>query len=207
MRSTSKLLLVVLLIASALALPVHAAKATKSTKSKPKPKPLTVEEMQKMTVDLETTAGTITLEFFPDRAPIHVRNFIELSRSGFYDGTNFHRVIPGFMIQGGDPNTRSGPRDTWGVGGSPTTLHAEFNDTHHARGILSMARTNDPNSASSQFFICVAEASYLDGQYTVFGKVQSGMDVVDKIVSGQTYPGDQPVEPVIIKKARVKESK
>jgi len=201
MRSTSKLLLVALLVA----LPVYAAKkTTKSTKSKPKP--LTVERMQKMTVDLETTAGTITLEFFPDKAPNHVRNFIELASAGFYDGTNFHRVIPGFMIQGGDPNTKSGPRDTWGMGGSPKTINAEFNDTHHARGILSAARTNDPNSASSQFFICVADAGHLDGQYTAFGKVQSGMDVVDTIVNGKTY-GEQPVEPVIIKKARVKESK
>jgi cyclophilin family peptidyl-prolyl cis-trans isomerase len=210
MRSTSKLLLLALLVA----MPVYAAKTTtkksstkSKTTSKTTAKPLTIERMQKMTVDLETTAGTITLELFPDKAVNHVRNFIELARSGFYDGTNFHRVIPGFMIQGGDPNTRSGPRDTWGSGGSPKTLNAEFNDVHHARGILSMARTNDPNSASSQFFICVADAGYLDGQYTVFGKVQSGMDVVDKIVNGKTYPGDQPVEPVIIKKARVKESK
>ena len=201
MRSTSKLLLVALLVT----LPVAAAKTPKSAKSKPKP--LTVERMQKMTVELETTAGTITLEFFPDKAPNHVRNFIELARSGFYDGTNFHRVIPGFMIQGGDPNTRSDDRSSWGRGGSAKTLDAEFNDIHHARGILSMARTSDPNSATSQFFICVDDVGRLDGQYTVFGKVRSGMEVVDKIVSGQTYPGDQPVEPVIIKKARVKESK
>jgi len=174
--------------------------------SRPQPiRALTGDAMRDVTVDLETTAGTITLEFFPNTAPIHVRNFIELARSGFYDGTTFHRVIPGFMIQGGDPNTRSDDPSTWGTGGSNKTLHAEFSKLPHLRGILSMARSVDPDSASSQFFICVAPAPHLDGQYTVFGKVREGMDVVDVIANARRNPAnDQPYEPVVIKRAVVR---
>jgi len=174
--------------------------------SRPQPiRPLTADEMRNLVVDLETTAGTITIEFFPDAAPIHVRNFIQLAWSGFYDGTNFHRVIPGFMIQGGDPNTRNSDRSTWGTGGSEKMLHAEFSKIPHERGILSMARTSDPNSASSQFFIMVARAPHLDGAYSVFGKVREGMDVVDAIVNGdRNQYNDQPVNPVVIKRAVVR---
>lgn len=156
---------------------------------------------------LETKLGKIVIKFFPDNAPNHVKNFKELCKSGFYNGTRFHRVIPGFMIQGGDPNTKGDNRATWGQGGNvvngkESKLKAEFNDVHHARGIVSMARSNDPNSASSQFFICVADAGYLDGQYTVFGEVIEGMDVVDKIVS-VPRKGDMAVDPVAIVKAKV----
>jgi peptidyl-prolyl cis-trans isomerase B (cyclophilin B) len=159
---------------------------------------------------LQTKLGKIVIRFFPEKAPNHVKNFTNLCKSGFYNGTKFHRVIPNFMIQGGDPNTKSGDPSTWGTGGftdkdgKEITLKAEFNDIHHARGIVSMARAQDPNSASSQFFICVADAGYLDRQYTVFGEVVSGMEVVDKIVSAPKDPSnDRPKEPVSIDKALI----
>src|SRR5512142_1206352 len=134
---------------------------------------------------IETKFGNIELRFFPDVAPGHVDNFIGLARKGFYDGSTFHRVIPGFMIQGGDPNTKdkSAPRARHGPGGPGYTIKAEFNDTAHARGIVSMARAQDPNSAGSQFFICVADARFLDRQYSAFGRVVRGMDVADRIVN------------------------
>jgi peptidyl-prolyl cis-trans isomerase B (cyclophilin B) len=117
-------------------------------------------------------------------------------------------VIPGFMIQGGDPNTISGSPSTWGSGGSPQTLKAEFNKVHHARGIVSMARTPDPNSASSQFFICVADAGSLDGQYTVFGQVTKGMDVADKIVNApRDVNNDRPNNPTTIEKVVIRDAK
>ena len=128
--------------------------------------------------------GDILIELFPEVAPKHCHNFDSLVSVGFYDGTAFHRVIPGFMIQGGDMNSKTKPKDTWGYGDpSQTRVPAEFNKTSHERGILSAARSQDPNSATSQFFICVAAAKHLDGQYTAYGKVLEGMDVVDKIVN------------------------
>jgi len=148
--------------------------------------------------ELYTSAGEIDLRLFPEKAPNHVNNFRALAENGFYNGTKFHRVIPGFMIQGGDPNTISGDPSTWGTGGSGQTIAAEFNDVHHGRGIVSMARAVDPNSASSQFFICVADAGFLDGQYTVFGEVIRGMDVVDEIASGQRGQNDRPFYPTTI---------
>ena len=157
--------------------------------------------------EIHTTAGEIDVRFFPDKAPNHVKNFIDLAESGFYSGIKFHRVIPGFMIQVGDPNTKNGPPDTWGTGGSPNKLKQEFNDIHHARGILSMARTQDPNSASSQFFIVVADASSLDNQYTVFGKVLRGMDVADKIVNAPRGENDRPNNPVSIERIVVRDAK
>ena len=146
------------------------------------------------TAVIETKFGNIELEFFPDKAPKHVENFIKLAKSGFYDGTIFHRVIPGFMIQGGDPNTKGMDKNTYGTGGPGYKVDAEFNDTPHTRGILSMARSRDPNSAGSQFFIMVANSPQLDGQYTVFGKVVKGMDVVDKVVSQPRDRRDNPFE-------------
>src|ERR1051326_6964658 len=116
--------------------------------------------------ELHTSAGEIDIRFFPDAAPNHVKNFIDLAEKGFYNGTKFHRVIPGFMIQGGDPNTISGPPSTWGTGGSSNNVNAEFSTVKHKRGILSMARSSDPNSASSQFFIMVANYPSLDGKYS-----------------------------------------
>ncbi len=132
---------------------------------------------------IETKFGTITLKFFADTAPGHVKNFIDLAKKGFYDGTTFHRIIPGFMIQGGDPNSRNPDKRSHGTGGPGYTIKAEFNDRPHKRGTLSMARAQNPDSAGSQFFICVKDSSFLDRQYTVFGEVVSGMEVVDKIVS------------------------
>jgi len=141
--------------------------------------------------------GTIELETLPDVAPKHSQNFDELATSGAYDGTAFHRVIPGFMIQGGDPNSKDKPRETWGYGDpSQKRVPAEFNSTSHQRGIISAARSQDPNSASSQFFICVADASFLDGQYSVFGKVISGMDVADKIVNSPRDKNDNPYDKI-----------
>ena len=152
------------------------------------------------TTTIETSMGAIKLKFFPDVAPGHVKNFKELAKKGFYNGTTFHRVIPGFMIQGGDPNTKDQDRSNDGMGGSGTNIKAEFNKKPHVRGTLSMARSADPNSASSQFFICVAPSSFLDGQYTVFGEVVSGMDVVDKIVSVKRDGRDNPLTPVVMTK-------
>lgn len=159
---------------------------------------------------LETNHGTIVLSFFPEKAPKHVLNFITLGMAGFYDGTKFHRVIPGFMIQGGDPNSKNDTRDDDGMGGNvvngkEVTLEAEFNDTRHTPGILSMARSQDINSASSQFFIVHGDATFLDNQYTAFGQVVSGMDVVDKIVNLKRDERDNPIEqnPAILKSVKL----
>jgi cyclophilin family peptidyl-prolyl cis-trans isomerase len=157
--------------------------------------------------EIHTSAGEIDVRFFPDKAPKHVKNFIDLAESGFYNGIKFHRVIPGFMIQGGDPNTKSGDPSTWGTGGSPNKIPAEFNDTKHVRGILSAARTTDPNSASSQFFIMVATAPSLDNQYSVFGKVIKGMEVADKIVNAPRDANDRPNNPTSIEKIVVRDAK
>jgi cyclophilin family peptidyl-prolyl cis-trans isomerase len=156
---------------------------------------MTPEERKKMaeaTAVIETKFGNIELKFFPDVAPNHVKNFIDLAKKGFYEGTTFHRVIPGFMIQGGDPNTKNPDRSRHGMGGPGHTVKAEFNEKPHKRGTLSMARSSSPDSAGSQFFICVAPASFLDKQYTVFGEVVSGMEVVDKIVNQPRDKKDNP---------------
>ena len=167
-----------------------------------KEKNFTPEEIKKMadtTGVIETKFGNIELKFFPDVAPNHVKSFIDLAKKGFYDGTTFHRVIPGFMIQGGDPNTKSPDRSKHGLGGPGYALKAEFNEKTHKRGTLSMARAASPDSAGSQFFICVAPASFLDKQYTVFGEVVSGMEVADKIVSQPRDKKDNPNDRVEIK--------
>ena len=143
---------------------------------------------------IETNLGTIVFKLLPDLAPETVRNFEKLSRDGFYNDTLFHRVIPGFMIQGGDPNTKSGNKNTWGTGGPGHTIKAEFSSRSHHRGIVSMARAQDPNSAGSQFFIVTTDSTFLDRQYTVFGEVIEGMDVADKIVNLQRDRNDCPLE-------------
>ena len=133
-------------------------------------------------VNIETNHGNISFGLLPDLAPETVRNFVKLTKDGFYDGTLFHRVIPGFMIQGGDPNTKNpNMKGQWGMGGPGYNVKAEFNSRSHLRGIVSMARSTDPNSAGSQFFIMHANNTGLDHQYTVFGEVTEGMDTVDKI--------------------------
>ena len=127
-------------------------------------------------------------------APKHVENFCKLAQENFYNGTTFHRVIPGFMVQGGDPNSKNSDRSTHGSGGPGHRIQAEFNKTTHSRGVVSMARAQDPNSAGSQFFICVADAKFLDGQYTAFGEVVTGMEVVDRVVSAKRDGNDNPLE-------------
>ena len=134
-------------------------------------------------VTLKTDFGSIKFTLLPDIAPETVRNFSKLTGSGFYNGTLFHRVIPGFMIQGGDPNTKSPDKSMWGQGGPGYNLKAEFNSRSHLRGIVSMARSTDPDSAGSQFFIVTSDSTFLDKQYTVFGEVTEGMEVADKIVN------------------------
>ena len=148
---------------------------------------------------LETAAGTMKFEFFPDKAPGHVKNFSDLAEKGFYDGTVFHRVIPGFMIQGGCP-------EGTGRGGPGYQIRAEFNDTPHVRGVLSMARAQDPDSAGSQFFVCHGDARFLDGQYTAFGRLIEGEETLDAIANAPCKPGGEgstPVEPVRIEKVRI----
>ena len=148
---------------------------------------------------IETKFGKIEIQFFEDKAPGHVKNFKDLAKKGFYDGTIFHRVIPGFMIQGGDPNTKSDDRSNHGMGGPGYSIKAEFNDTPHKRGILSMARSQDPNSAGSQFYIVVKDSAFLDGKYTAFGKVLSGMTVADQIVNAPRDRKDNPNERIEMK--------
>lgn len=154
-----------------------------------------------VTATLETSAGSMKLEFFPDKAPGHVENFVKLAEKGFYDGTVFHRTIAGFMIQGGCPKGT-------GTGGPGYTIKAEFNDTKHIKGVLSMARSSDPNSAGSQFFICHGDAGSLDKQYTAFGRLSGGMDVLDKIATAPTSVGaggekSKPLTPVKVNKVTI----
>jgi peptidyl-prolyl cis-trans isomerase B (cyclophilin B) len=160
------------------------------------------EEIRKMVETkavIETKFGNIELRFFPEVAPNHVNNFIDLAKKGIYDGTTFHRVIPGFMIQGGDPNSKNPDRSTHGMGGPGYSVKAEFNPKPHKRGTLSMARSGHPDSAGSQFFICVANASFLDKQYTAFGEVVTGLEVVDQIVSQSRDKNDNPLERIEMK--------
>jgi len=162
------------------------------------PKKFTAEEIKKMSTTkaiIETKFGNITLKFLPEVAPGHVKNFIDLAKKGVYDGTVFHRVIPGFMIQGGDPVSKDpAKRRAYGTGGPGYSIKAEFNNRPHKRGTLSMARSQNPDSAGSQFFICVADARFLDNQYTAFGEVESGMEAADKIVSAPRDANDNPNE-------------
>ena len=146
------------------------------------------------TVNIETKLGNISFKLLPELAPETVRNFEKLAKDGFYDGTLFHRVIPGFMIQGGDPNTKTDNKGSWGMGGPGYSIKAEFNSRSHLRGIVSMARSQDPDSAGSQFFIVTSDSVFLDRQYTVFGEVIQGMDVADKIVNLDRDSSDCPLE-------------
>ena len=156
-------------------------------------------------VILETNLGKIAIGFFPDDAPNHVQNFIKLSSSGYYNGTLFHRIIPGFMIQGGDPNTIDGDPNTWGTGGPTERLNAEFNTIKHNRGIVSMARSADPNSAGSQFFIVQKDSNFLDGQYTVFGRLvtEESFETLDKIAAVETGTNDRPIDPEQVRITKV----
>ncbi len=153
-------------------------------------------ELANYHVVLTTTQGEMEVEFWPDVAPEHVRNFLELAYTGFYDKKGFHRVIKGFMIQGGCPRGD-------GTGDGPRKLKAEFNAKKHEKGVLSMARSSNPNSASCQFFIMHERSPHLDGQYSAFGKVVRGLDIVDKIAAVKVSSNDRPVEPQSITKAAV----
>jgi peptidyl-prolyl cis-trans isomerase B (cyclophilin B) len=142
---------------------------------------------------IKTSAGDMVIEFWTDAAPETIKNFKKLAQQGFYDGTLFHRVIKGFMIQGGDPLTKdASAEDRWGTGGPGYMIKAEFNNHPHVRGVISMARSSDPNSAGSQFFICHGTESFLDHQYTTFGKLIKGDDVLEKIATTPTHPTDRP---------------
>ncbi len=158
-----------------------------------------------MTATLQTNMGTITIEFYGDTAPQTVANFAKLAGEGFYDGTKFHRVIKGFMDQGGDPLTKDDSKQAqWGTGGPGYTIPDEIDKTvTNTAGTIAMANTGRPNSGGSQFFINAVDNHFLDGNYTVFGKVTSGMDVVKAINNVQTAPGDRPLTPVILQKVTV----
>ncbi len=150
---------------------------------------------------LQTNYGNITMQLFPDVAPKTVANFQKLINSGFYDGIKFHRIIPDFVIQAGDPNTKTGDKSTWGFGGPGYNIPAEISQLKHVRGMVSMAHPGNPNKAGSQFFIVVKDQSYLDGKYSIFGKVVEGMDIVDKIVTQPRDDKDIPLEDIVIEKA------
>ena len=143
---------------------------------------------------IETNFGNIRIKLLPEIAPETVRNFVTLATSNFYDGTLFHRVIPNFMIQGGDPNTKESDKSVWGQGGAGYNLKAEFNSRSHLRGIVSMARASDPDSAGSQFFIVTSDSTFLDKQYTVFAEVVEGLEIADKIVNLPRDGNDCPKE-------------
>ena len=162
------------------------------------PPAMTIDPNKTYTATIETSAGTMTAELWPKIAPQTVNSFVFLAREGYYDGVIFHRVIPGFMIQGGDPTGT-------GTGGPGYRVPAEFNQRKHTRGVLSAARANDPNSAGSQFFLMHADSPHLDGQYTAYGKVTSGIETVDKIAKAPRDRNDRPNNPTTINKVTIEE--
>jgi len=177
-----------------MASPALAAKQAPDPKAQPPAQPPKMEEPKGLRAIIKTKHGEIQIKFFPELAPKHVENFIKLAKEGFYDGTIFHRVIPNFMIQGGDPNTKdTRKKEAYGQGGPGYMIKAEFSDTPHKRGIVSMARANDPDTAGSQFFIVVEDSRFLDRKYTVFGEVIRGMGVADKIVNEPRDAQDNPL--------------
>lgn len=163
-----------------------------------KPADMKIDPKKTYTATIDTSEGKIVAQLFPDKAPQTVNSFVFLAKEHFYDGVPFHRIIKGFMIQGGDPTGT-------GMGGPGYKLKAEFNDTKHVKGILSMARAQDPDSAGSQFFIMHGTSPHLDNQYTAFGKVTEGLDVVDKIASTDTDGRDRPMKPITIKTVTIEE--
>ncbi|MCX6895623.1 MAG: peptidylprolyl isomerase [Verrucomicrobia bacterium] len=201
----------IILCALGLSLGLSVAIADEAKKTEPtKPETKAETKQEKSTVNtnevavIKTSEGEMVLEFYPDVAPGHVENFKKLANKGFYDGTCFHRVIKGFMIQGGDPLTKDpAMADRWGTGDPGYKIKAEFNSKPHLRGTLSMARSNDPNSAGSQFFICHGDPRFLDNQYTVFGKLIKGDDVLEKIATTQIQPGDRPVKRMNVESIKI----
>jgi peptidyl-prolyl cis-trans isomerase B (cyclophilin B) len=185
-------------------------KAAAPAAAAPQDTPVTSNSDLNVVAVMETSAGTMTIGFYPDVAPGHVKNFVDLARKGFYDGTRFHRIMPSFMIQGGDPNTKDLTKQAaWGTGDPGYKIKAEFNNKPHVRGTLSMARSASPDSAGSQFFICHARAAGLDNKYTVFGELLTGYDVLDKIAtapSSMAANGEKsrPVDPVTVTKVTIR---
>jgi peptidyl-prolyl cis-trans isomerase B (cyclophilin B) len=177
----------------------QAQQAENKTTTEPKSEKKTQSKEEKSAVItnevavIKTTEGEMVVEFWTDVAPNTVENFKKLAKKGFYDGTCFHRVIKDFMIQGGDPLTKDPNMEArWGQGDPGYKIKAEFNERHHDRGVISMARSNDPDSAGSQFFICHGNPHFLDRQYTAFGKLIKGDDVLGKIGTTATHPPDRP---------------
>ncbi|MEO6462753.1 MAG: peptidylprolyl isomerase [Candidatus Eisenbacteria bacterium] len=198
--------LTVLLLGGTLMGSNDAFAATPAAKSADKAKAASAKGGEDVAV-LKTSMGTIVFRFYDKDAPKHVANFKKLAGEKFYDGTTFHRVIPGFMIQGGDPNSKDDDRANDGLGGAASTVAAEFSTQKHLRGTVSMARANDPNSASSQFFICVKPTAFLDGKYSIFGQVLEGQDVVDKIVAVPRDARDNPLDKVVMEKVTIEKRK
>src|ERR1700694_626571 len=188
-----KALLSLCTLSLAFGLAVATADETNKTETKSNSKPEIKTVSTNEVAIIKTTEGDMVVEFWTDVAPKTVENFKKLAKQGFYDGTAFHRVIKGFMIQGGDPLTKDESQQArWGTGDPGYKIPAEFNKKSHERGVLSMARSQDPNSAGSQFFICHGAPKFLDGQYTAFGKLIKGDDVLEKIATTKTLPGDRP---------------
>jgi peptidyl-prolyl cis-trans isomerase B (cyclophilin B) len=181
-----------------LALLLAAASAQGQAKKWDREPEMKIDQNKVYVARMETTEGPIVIELYPKQAPHHVNSFVFLAKEGFYNGVIFHRVIPGFMIQGGDPTGT-------GTGGPGYNLKAEFNNTKHTRGVLSAARSQDPNSAGSQFFLMHGDAPHLDGQYTAYGKIVEGLDVVDKIANAPTGRNDRPNNPASIKGIKIEE--
>ena len=210
-----KQLIVTCLLGASLGLCAFSAEETNKVATKPEPpkpeaKTQTKEENKTVSANtkevaiIKTSEGEMVVEFYPDVAPGHVGNFKKLANKGFYDGTCFHRVIKGFMIQGGDPKTKDESlKAEWGTGDPGYKIKAEFNSKPHVRGTLSMARSNDPNSAGSQFFICHGDPRFLDNQYTVFGKLIKGDDVLEKIATTPIAPGDRPIKRMNIDSVKI----
>jgi peptidyl-prolyl cis-trans isomerase B (cyclophilin B) len=196
-RVTRRALLTVVAAFAALSLLPAVARAQERKRYDKEPE-MKIDPEKIYVARMDTTSGPIVIELYPKLAPHHVNSFVFLSKEGFYNGVIFHRVIPGFMIQGGDPTGT-------GTGGPGYELKAEFNDTKHVRGILSMARTNDPDSAGSQFFLMHGTAPSLDNKYTVFGKVTEGLEVIDKIATAPADANDRPRQPTKINKVTIEE--
>lgn len=200
----TKLIVIVILVIFGLSgILAFMSSSPASTEQKPSQSSQSAQEV----AVIETNMGTIVFKFHPEVAPKTVDNFRKLANEKFYDGIKFHRVIPDFMIQGGDPNSRDADRSRHGKGGPGYTIPAEFSPLKHKRGIVSMGRKgNDINSAGSQFFIVVKDSSSLDGQYTIFGEVIQGMDVVDNVVNAKRDGNDNPIDPVIMNRVYIKSS-
>src|SRR5438270_6308554 len=192
-----------ILLCCVLGLAFVAAPVRSEDKKEEKKETAAMSEPKEVAV-IKTSEGEMVAECWPDVAPKTVENFKKLAKAGFYDGTAFHRVIKGFMIQGGDPLTKDESKQaSWGTGDPGYKIPAEFNEKSHTRGVLSMARSNDPNSAGSQFFICHGDPTFLDRQYTAFGKLIKGDEVLEKIATTRTGPNDRPLKRINVESIKI----